>query len=202
MMTPNMPSIDKGDFQIESVESQANNGQQNVIQTSTTALAPIGDLSSLSLLKSAADEQGLALGLYCYQCTTQYSDQFAFIEHLKSNELCKKMIRNVGLNYCFVCKKTYESVRFQKFEIIKTNFVKGEKGKNSLHKLSQSRRQSTRPLTLTPPPVVRRDSIPDFARAREHELDRERGGARSKRQVPRLPGDVSLARRVHQAHWR
>ena len=112
-MTPNMPSIDKGDFQIESVESQANNGQQNVIQTSTTALAPIGDLSSLSLLKSAADEQGLALGLYCYQCTTQYSDQFAFIEHLKSNELCKKMIRNVGLNYCFVCKKTYESVRYK-----------------------------------------------------------------------------------------
>ena len=55
-------------------------------------------------------KKGLALGLYCYQCSTQFSDQFSFIEHLKTNELCKKMIRNVGLNYCFVCKKTYESV--------------------------------------------------------------------------------------------
>ena len=68
----------------------------------------IGDLP-VSLLKPEGG-QDLALGLYCYQCQTQFPDNFAFIDHLKTNELCKKMIRNVGLNYCFVCKKTYESV--------------------------------------------------------------------------------------------
>lgn len=103
-------NMEKPDFQIESVETQSTQQQQPTQLNGSHTPLTMGDLP-VNLLKTAADEQGLALGLYCYQCSTQFSDQFSFIEHLKTNELCKKMIRNVGLNYCFVCKKTYESVK-------------------------------------------------------------------------------------------
>ena len=60
--------------------------------------------------ESFFDDFEYSKGLFCIQCSTQFDDQFQLIEHLKANETCKQLIRPIGLNFCFVCKKNYDSV--------------------------------------------------------------------------------------------
>ena len=53
----------------------------------------------------------------CINCQAGFSDQYQLAQHLLQRVDCQNAMRTIGLNYCFVCQKTYSSVSAQ------TNFL-------------------------------------------------------------------------------
>jgi hypothetical protein len=50
-------------------------------------------------------------GIACINCEQYYSDEFELINHIQETDKCQNAVRLIGLKYCLVCQKSYQSVR-------------------------------------------------------------------------------------------